>query len=163
MSDKVFHLEPTGSGLTAIMHHAPDSLIGCGIILDHATRTVLLRNGDGSDALIPADLLPEDLTTATGDLDALRVVKHLVELIRKHEAEQKDLWWYIKRLKMQTEAERLTFFCTYTDGCPPDRNSASGPCPHTQHDISCCKVQHEHWLEILRKESDEEQSKTQNG
>lgn len=91
MSDKVFHINPTDSGVTSVkLDDNPYSMIGCGIILDHATRTVLLRNGDGSDALIPADLLPEDLTTDRGDLDALRVVKHLVELIRKHEKEK--LW-----------------------------------------------------------------------
>lgn len=151
MSDNGFHLVPPKDNAIEWIKRSdddPNFLIGCGIILDHATRTVLIRNGDGSEVLIPADLLPEDLTTATGDLDALRVVKHLVELIRKHEQEQKDLWQYIKRLMMQAEAEKRTINCLMLEnGC---RNfPAISHCPFKG--LSCGQVTPEHWLEILRK------------
>lgn len=154
MSEKEFYIVPPKDGIEWVkgIDDDPQSMIGCGIIFDHKTQTVLFCNGDGSDALIPADLLPEDLTTARGDLDALRVVKHLVELIRKHEQEQKDLWQYIKRGKMLARAEELAEQCRATDQ----------QCPYVDTDCplisvrGCGQVTPEHWLEILRKEAEQE-------
>lgn len=55
-------------------------------------QRIILRNGDGSEAIIPADLLPESQRDNGGCIDAVEAVKHLVEIIRKYEQEKKDLW-----------------------------------------------------------------------
>lgn len=114
---------------------------------------------DNGGVLIPEDLLPESRIENPEFIDAEVAIKHLVELIRKHEQEQKDLRQYIKRGKMQTEAERLAAMCRDMDNTTCPRPTAPEQCPGCY----CEEVTPEHWLEILRKESDEEQSKTQNG
>ena len=49
-------------------------------------RGLVLHNDDGSEAIVPPDLLPEDQRDGRTDVDAVKVVKHLVKTIREQEA-----------------------------------------------------------------------------
>ena len=97
---------------------------------------LLLRNFDGSEAIIPADLLPEELRDGRQDVDEVKVVKHLVNQIRNLEKQTSYL------------ADNLEILCGYVakdGGCP-----LFWSCPAKKLGKSCGELADTDWIEASK-------------
>lgn len=69
--------------------------IGKGHLIIHGEERMqnklVFRNGDGSEAIIPADLLPESQRDGRQMVDAVEAVKHLVQRVRELEVVEESL------------------------------------------------------------------------
>ena len=101
---------------------------------------LILRNFDGSEAIIPADLLPEELRDGRQDVDAVKVVKHLVNRIGELEA-QRDRLQDAAEFEARVAAKQATAICGQCDKF----NSSEKGCPlaiFTRPGLDACRLKH---------------------
>lgn len=81
-----------------------------GIILFYEPQPSRLvwSNGENDQAVIPNDLLPENLRNGSTMLDAIMCVRYLVQRIRTLESENTELRQYLKDYCIEIEEDILT-------------------------------------------------------
>lgn len=97
---------------------------------------LIFRNFDGSEAIIPADLLPEELRDGRQDVDAVNVVKHLVNKIRNLEKQNGYL------------ADNIEILCN--NAAKDGRCPLFWSCPAKKLGKSCGELANTDWIEASK-------------